>query len=100
MCPVKIKLIAQSKVELKWDDSSESYVSLEKLRKFCPCATCAAEREKQSSSFIPLLHSAQTRIKRINKIGNYAIGIIWEDGHNTGIYEFHFLKNISENCVA
>lgn len=97
MIPTKIKVMHQTKLLLKWDDNSESSIPLEKLRKFCPCATCMAERENRSKSFIPLFHSGQTKITRVNKIGNYAISILWEDGHNTGIYEFPFLKNLSEN---
>lgn len=97
MFPTKIKVMDRTKLFLKWDDNSESSISLEQLRKFCPCATCVAERENRSKSFIPLFHSGQTKISRINKIGNYAIGIVWEDGHSTGIYEYPFLKNLSEN---
>jgi len=97
MFPTKIKVMDSTKLFLKWDDSSESFISLEKLRKFCPCATCMTERENRSKAFIPLFHSGQPTISGINKIGNYAIGILWEDGHNTGIYEFPFLKKLSEN---
>ena len=97
MFPTTIRVLDQTKLLLKWDDNSETIITLEKLRKYCPCATCMAERENRSLTFIPLFHSGQTKINRINKIGNYAIGILWEDGHNTGIYEFPFLKKLSEN---
>lgn len=97
MSPTAIKILDKTKLFLRWSDNTESSISLEKLRKFCPCATCMSERENRSKSFIPLFHSGQTKISRINKIGNYAIGVLWEDGHNTGIYEFPFLKNLSEN---
>ena len=94
---LQVRLVDQNNIVLKWDDNTESSISLNKLRKYCPCATCMTEREGQSKSFIPIFHSGQTRVFKINKIGNYAIGILWEDGHNTGIYEFPFLKNLSEN---
>lgn len=94
---IQVKIMDQTELMLKWDDNSTSSIPLNKLRKFCPCATCMTDREKQSSSFIPIFHSGQTKISGINKIGNYAIGILWEDGHNTGIYEFPFLKNLSDN---
>lgn len=100
MFPTQIKVAGQSKIMFKWDDSSETFVSLERLRKYCPCATCSAEREKHSKSYIPLFHLTQTKVREINIIGNYAVGIIWEDGHNTGIYEFPFLKSLSENSVV
>jgi DUF971 family protein len=93
---IQIRLMDQTKLLLEWDDNSTSSIPLNKLRKFCPCATCMTDRENQNNSFIPIFHSGQTRISRINKIGNYAISITWEDGHNTGIYEFLFLKNLSD----
>lgn len=100
MFPTQIKVVGNSKIMVKWDDSSETFVSLESLRKYCPCATCIAERENHSKCYIPLFHSTQTKVRKINIIGNYAVAIIWEDGHNTGIYEFPFLKSLSENCVV
>lgn len=87
----------QTELLLKWDDNSESSIPLNKLRKLCPCAICMTERENQSKTYISIFHSGQTKIIKIIKVGNYAIGIHWEDGHNTGIYEFPFLKNLSEN---
>lgn len=93
---VKVKVINQQTLFLKWDDNSESVIALSKLRKFCPCATCAAERENQSKSYIPLLYGEQIQIKKISSVGKYAISIHWADDHNTGIFEYSFLKNLSE----
>jgi DUF971 family protein len=94
---IEIRVVNQTKLLLKWNDNSESSIPLNKLRKFCPCATCMTERENQSKTYIPLFHSGQSKITKISTIGNYAIGIHWADGHNTGIYEFSFLKNLSKN---
>ncbi len=97
MFPIQVKVVEQSKLILRWDDNSESTILLETLRKFCPCATCATDRESRSKSYIPIFYSSQKKINKINVIGKYALGINWEDGHNTGIYEFSFLKNLSDN---
>lgn len=97
MIPLKIKVADQSQLSILWDDNSESIINLERLRKFCPCAVCMDERSSQSNSYIPLFHSAQKRIKKISMVGKYAIGIHWEDGHNTGIYDYQFLKNLSKD---
>ena len=29
-------------------------------------------------------------------VGNYAIQFTWSDGHNTGIFDFRFLRSLSE----
>lgn len=96
MHPTKIKLIEQKKLLIIWEDETECLLELRELRKRCPCATCLAERDKQSKMYIPLFAENQISVRAINQVGNYAIQITWNDGHNSGIYEYHFLKNFSE----
>ncbi|MFN3694625.1 MAG: DUF971 domain-containing protein [Ignavibacterium sp.] len=97
MNPKKIKLLDGNNLSILWDDGKEHLISLLKLRKLCPCATCLAEREKQSKSYIPVFSENQITIDQIKQVGNYAISIFWKDGHNTGIYEYTFLRLIGEN---
>ena len=96
MRPSKIRLIAKKRLLIVWDDGSESVLELRELRKRCPCATCLAERDRQSKMYIPLFAENQVTVKSINQVGNYAVQITWNDGHNTGIYEYNFLKRFSE----
>jgi DUF971 family protein len=96
MVPVQIKITENHNLKIKWDDDSESLIDINKLRRFCPCATCVSEREKQGKYYIPLISEDQTSIKNIEQVGSYAIGIMWKDGHNTGIYEYSFLRKLSE----
>ena len=37
---------------------------------------------------------SEVLIKKIEKVGNYAIRISFSDGHNTGIYSWDFLYDI------
>ena len=96
MHPSKIRLIEKKRLLIVWDDGSESVLELRELRKRCPCATCLAERDKQSKMYIPLFAENQVTVKSIIQVGNYAVQITWNDGHNTGIYEYNFLKRFSE----
>ena len=96
MHPTKIKLIEQKKLLIIWEDGTECLLELRELRKRCPCATCLAERDKQSKMYIPLFAENQISVRTINQVGNYAVQITWNDGHNSGIYEFKFLKNFAE----
>ena len=69
-----------------------------KLRLQCPCANCSVE----SDEFVNIYKNdnQQTNnenhylINRYIYIGHYAIRIIWQDGHNAGIYSFQFLKSL------
>jgi ATP-binding protein involved in chromosome partitioning len=36
----------------------------------------------------------------ISSIGNYAIGIDWNDGHNSGIYSFNHLRSLGERAAG
>ena len=98
MIPVKIKVIDKKDLQIVWDNGSEDLLNLKQLRKLCPCATCFAERVKQSKMYIPIFADNQITVKSIIQVGNYAIQINWNDGHNTGIYEYVYLNNFSENA--
>lgn len=93
--PVKIKLKGSNSLLIKWEDNAESVISLEKLRRLCPCASCKIEREGQSADYIPILNKAQVTVKSVKPVGSYAVSISWEDGHSTGIYEYTYLKMLS-----
>ena len=58
-----------------------------------------AERDKQGGTYIPLFALNQITVKAIEQVGNYAVQIIWNDGHSTGIYEYKFLKKFSEKST-
>jgi DUF971 family protein len=100
MHPVKISVVDKKDLLIKWDDGTEDKLNLRLLRKNCPCATCLAEKEKQSKMYIPIFADNQITVKTIVQVGKYAIQITWNDGHNTGIYEYTFLKNFSERFAS
>ena len=36
--------------------------------------------------------SSATRLATVKPTGSYGITIVWEDGHDYGIYNWHFLR--------
>ncbi len=95
--PVKVKLSADKFLLIEWDNNSNSSFELTMLRRFCPCAVCLADREKQGKNYIPIFGKDQVTVESIKPVGNYAIGIKWKDAHDTGIYEYPFLLNLPGN---
>ena len=95
MSPTKIQ-IQNNYLFINWDDEEISKIKLTNLRKNCPCALCISEKEKQGSKYIPLYSGNELKIVEVKIVGHYAVGIIWKDGHNTGIYEFGQLKSLSD----
>jgi len=40
------------------------------------------------------------RILRIEPVGNYAARIVFDDGHNTGLFTWAYLRELGENKEA
>ena len=95
MLPVSIKVIDKEFLAIEWNDGDNSKIKLSSLRLNCPCALCASDRENRSEKYFPIFSSDELTLTAVNMIGNYAVSISWKDGHNTGIYEFGYLKKIS-----
>ena len=98
MRPVDIQQIG-SEVAIKWDDGSESFIPLEKLRRACPCAGCKGEMDIMGNLYKnpdrPLAPNA-SQLVRMERMGGYAIQPVWADGHATGLYAFDYLKRVGE----
>ena len=84
---------------IRWDDGSESFIPLEKLRRACPCAGCKGEMDVMGNLYKrpeqPLTPAA-FRLVRLERVGTYAVQPVWADGHATGIYSFEYLRRADE----
>ena len=95
MIPKKIK-VEDNRLKIFWDNDSETSIKLANLRDYCPCAFCKTERGKRSENFIPFFTDDQTTIDKIIPVGNYAVNIIWKDGHQTGFYDYEYLTKFND----
>ena len=97
MRPLDIQQIG-SELAIKWDDGSESFIPLGKLRQCCPCADCKGEMDILGSVYKNRerkLAPAAFQLEQIISVGGYAIQPVWADGHATGIYSFDYLKRVA-----
>jgi DUF971 family protein len=123
---VKIRVSTGEGVDITWSDGHISHYTFPYLRDNCPCAMCNDEREKnksitahrtdQSTTAHGGTHSPQNpsqpsafpmfkpkiTAKSAHAVGNYAVQILFSDGHSTGIYSFDHLREICpcESCAA
>jgi DUF971 family protein len=96
--PADIQQIGEE-LAIKWDDGSESFILLERLRRHCPCAGCKGEMDVMGNLYKgpdKPLSPAAFRLVRIERVGTYAMQPVWVDGHATGIYSFDYLKRVAE----
>ncbi len=95
--PANIKVSRSRGLTIEWRDGLRSEYGLQYLRDRCPCATCTGGHgggtpEKEN----PLkLYRAALKIEGVQPVGNYALQIRWNDGHDTGIYTWEYLRSIS-----
>ena len=97
MQPTDVQQIGEE-LAIKWDDGSESFISLEKLRRCCPCAGCKGEMDVMGNLYKSPerpLSPAAFRLVRVEMVGTYAVQPVWA-GHATGIYSFDYLRRAAE----
>jgi DUF971 family protein len=97
MSPLKIKVENKTHLRIIWQDNSETMLPLKYLRNECPCANCKGETILLKTYRPPATQTLSGNsylIKNIQIVGDYAIQITWNDGHNTGIYSWEYLKKL------
>jgi DUF971 family protein len=103
--PEHIAISKSKGVKIDWRDGHHSEYSCAYLRDECPCAACtgahgALPQKSDYSRPSPSpfqMYKPAIRMTEVEAVGNYAVRIVWNDGHNTGIYSFEHLRRIC-NC--
>jgi DUF971 family protein len=108
---VKVNLTTGTGVDIEWNDGHVSHYTFVYLRDACPCALCNEERDKSgrqpgealkpSPGALPMFKEKAKPVSA-EGVGKYAIKFKWNDGHDLGIYSWHFLREVCpcEACVA
>jgi DUF971 family protein len=88
-----------NELAVRWTDGIETYLPLELLRKRCPCALCAGEKDILGNEFKGNVKVGPPsfRLKRCAVVGGYGIQPEWMDGHGSGIYSFSYLRSLDPN---
>jgi DUF971 family protein len=96
LAPANVQLIGRE-LAVQWNDGTESYFELERLRRACPCAACGGEPDVLGQVVRPEVTytDASFHLKAFNVVGGYALQPRWADGHDTGLYSFAYLKRLS-----
>ena len=78
-------------LEVAFDDGAMVSLTAERLRVESPSAEVQghAPHEKRT-----VTGKENVRIVDIEPIGNYAIRIVFDDGHNTGLYAWDYLRRL------
>jgi DUF971 family protein len=96
--PESINLHQKSRIlEITFDDGQNFELSCELLRVYSPSAEVKGHGPGQS-----VLQTGKENISitDIEPVGHYAVKLIFDDGHDTGLYSWAYLYELGENKDA
>lgn len=85
---------------IKWSDGRESFITLDRLRRACPCAGCKGEMDIMGNVYRnpeTQLSGRAFELKRLERVGGYALQPVWADGHSTGLFTFEYLRALADS---
>ena len=93
--PTGIKLHAKSReLELVYGAGESYSLSCEFLRVYSPSAEVRGHGAGQE---VLQTGKANVAITQIKPVGNYALQLVFDDGHDTGLYSFAYLNELCTN---
>lgn len=82
-------------ITLKWNNGRVWTVSNKDLRASCQCALCI--NEMTGAKIIdPAKIRADIAATQVTPLGNYAVGVTWNDGHSSGIYPYKRIEELAQ----
>ncbi len=96
--PESINLHQKSRIlEITFSDGQNFELSCELLRVYSPSAEVKGHGPGQS---VLQTGKENVSITRIEPVGHYAVKLIFDDGHETGLYSWAYLYELGENKDA
>lgn len=96
--PTELKLDKDRRIlTVSFDDGAHFDLPAEVLRVLSPSAEVQGHSPEQR---VAVPGKKNVRIARIEPVGNYAVRIVFDDGHDTGLYVWGYLRELGENHDA
>jgi ATP-binding protein involved in chromosome partitioning len=94
--PKDLNSFPNGEIGIVWEDGHESIYTGYYLRCNCNCAACVDEM-----SGVKILENESVpravMAREIHGVGRYGIAIAWSDGHDTGIFDYRYLRSLDPN---
>ncbi|HVY08361.1 MAG TPA: DUF971 domain-containing protein [Burkholderiales bacterium] len=93
--PTEITLHRKSRaLEIGFDDGKTFRLSCEYLRVYSPSAEVRGHGPGQE---VLQAGKKDVEITAVEPVGNYAVKLVFSDGHDTGLYSWDYLYELGEN---
>ncbi len=92
--PTELKLRSKSRVlEISFDDGARFELGFEYLRVYSPSAEVRGHGPGQERL---QTGKEQVAVTKLEPVGHYAVRLFFDDGHNTGLYNWSYLRELGE----
>lgn len=96
--PVEIRLRKASKLlVVSFDDGSEFSLPFEYLRVYSPSAEVKGHGPGQETL---QTGKENVSITSVDPVGRYAVRLVFDDGHDSGLYSWTYLHELGRNMEA
>ena len=96
--PIEIRLQKnQRQITIQFDDEAEFALPFEYLRVFSPSAEVKGHGPGQE---VLQTGKEDVVITAIEAVGHYAVRLLFDDGHNTGLYTWQYLYELGQQQQA
>lgn len=96
--PTDIKLRTESRLlDVRFDDGEHFELPFEYLRVFSPSAEVQGHGGGEG---VLVLAKQKVGISGVEPVGNYALRLFFDDGHNTGLYSWEVLYRLGKQRSA
>jgi DUF971 family protein len=96
--PTELRLDKERRVlTVTFDDGRSFALPAEFLRVLSPSAEVQGHSEDQR---VTVAGKKGVGILRIEPVGNYAVRVVFDDGHDTGLFVWEYLRELGENQDA
>ena len=93
--PTSINLHQKSRIlEIEFDDGANYKYTCEFLRVHSPSAEVAGHGPGEE---VPQTGKENVNIKAIEPIGHYAVKLVFDDRHDSGLFSWEYLHKLGEN---
>lgn len=75
-----------------FDDGARASLTAEALRTQSPSAEVQGHGGQRPP---PVTGKEDVRISRLEPVGNYAVRIVFDDGHDSGLYSWDYLRKLA-----
>ena len=96
--PIEIRLRRATRVlEVSFDDGSHFALPFEYLRVHSPSAEVKGHGPGQE---VLVLGKENVGIRAVEPVGQYAVRLVFDDGHDTGLYTWKYLHELGRERAA